>query len=86
MGTAKGVTPRTQRRVCAWCGAEFMASRDDAKTCGARCRTALCRRGATRDRTKGELQEALHLAELERDLWEAAFRALASQYKPKDVP
>ena len=55
MGKPKGITPKNQRRVCAWCQAEFQASRDDAKTCSQRCRTAFSRsRTGSRRRMRTE--------------------------------
>ena len=84
MGTAKGITPKNQRLLCAWCGEEFWASREDAGTCSSRCRTAFSRHktGAKPRRapTKADLQEQLRLARLEATLWERAFHAAAEEW------
>lgn len=54
-----GPRKRRYRRICAFCGEEFKASRRDAKACSSRCRKALSRDNALHIRdTEMEIRDS----------------------------
>ena len=82
MGKPKGITPKNRRRVCVWYQAEFLAARDDARTCSPRCRTAFSRNktgSRPRPPNKTELLEELRLARLEIEIWQKVFETTAAK-------